>query len=227
MNYATTANRPNPLAIVGALGVPATVGAILVAGLAVKIVVTPPVPNPTATDVPEVVITPTPIEPDKIVETNPRTNPVPQTDRPRPSANPDPVVTLAGSGPLTTGGALNEDWGAGLGTIELPTVPGRAPTFDPIAAAPRGNPANWIKTSDYRTSWIRRGYEGMARFTLAISASGKVTDCTVTGSTGHAALDRATCQLISSRAVFTPAKDASGANVAGSYSNVVNWRIPE
>ena len=227
MNYATTANRPNPLAAVGALGVPATVGAILVAGLAVKIVVTPPDPNPIATNTPDVVITPTQIEPDKVIESNPRTNPIPQTERPRPSPDSDPIVTLSGSGPLTTGGAMNEDWGTGLGSIELPTVPDPAPTFDPIAAAPRGSPGNWIKTSDYRTSWIRRGYEGQARFTLEVSASGKVTDCTVTGSTGYTALDRATCQLISSRAVFTPAKDASGASVAGSYSNTVNWRIPE
>lgn len=227
MNYATTANRPNPLAVVGALGVPATVGAVLVAGLAVKIVIAPEVPNPKATDIPDVVITPEIIEPDKAVETDTRTNPIPQPDPLRPAPAPDPVITLTGPGTLPTGGTLSEDWGTGLGPVELPTVPQPAPTFDPVAAAPRGNPGNWIKTSDYRTSWIRRGYEGNARFSLKISASGKVTDCTVTGSTGYTALDRATCQLISSRAVFTPAKDASGANVAGTYSNVVNWRIPQ
>lgn len=226
MNYATTANRPNPLAVVGALGVPATVGAILVAGLAVKIVITPPVPNPAATDVPDVVITPEIIEPEKIVETNPQTNPITQTEPLRPAPAPDPVITLTGPGTLPTGGTLSEDWGTGLGTIEVPTVP-TPPSFDPVAASPRGNPGNWISTSDYRTSWIRRGYEGNARFSLEISASGKVTNCTVTGSTGHAALDRATCQLISSRAVFTPAKDASGAKVTGTYSSVVTWRIPE
>ncbi|UAB79413.1 TonB family protein [Erythrobacter sp. SCSIO 43205] len=227
MNYATTANRPNPLAVVGALGVPATVGAILVAGLAVKIVIAPPVPNPKATDVPDVVITPEIFEVEKTDEINPRTNPAPRPDTPRPAPAPDPAVTFTGSGPLTTGGTLTEDWGTGLDAVELPEVFAPAPIFDPVAASPRGNPRNWISTSDYRTSWIRRGYEGNARFTLKVNASGKVTDCTVTGSTGYEALDRATCQLISSRAVFNPAKDERGASVAGTYSSVVNWRIPE
>lgn len=170
---------------------------------------------------------PLPPPPDTVVEAKPQTNPVPHIDRGPPLPVPVPNVTLTGSGPLTTGGTLSEDWGTGLDPIAIPPIPEPAPTFDPVSASPRGNPGNWISTSDYRTNWIRRGYEGIARFTLEISASGKVTDCTVTGSTGHAQLDRATCQLIQSRAVFNPAKDASGANVAGSYSSVVNWRIPE
>ena len=39
MSYATTASRPNPLAAVGALGVPASFGLILIAGLAVTQVI--------------------------------------------------------------------------------------------------------------------------------------------------------------------------------------------
>lgn len=222
MNYATSARRPNPLAALGALGVPASFGVLLIAGLAVTQVIKPPVPNPKASDVPDVVITPVVIEPEQVVETNPQTNPIPQVD-----PAPTPAVTLAGTGPLTPTGTLSETWGTGLEPVDIAPIREPAPSFDPVAAAPRGNPGNWISTSDYRTSWIRRGYEGKARFTVEISASGKVTSCTVTGSTGHPSLDRATCQLIERRAVFTPAKDASGTSVAGRYSSVVNWQIPQ
>ncbi len=228
MNYATTARRPNPLAAIGALGVPASFGVLLVIGLAVTATVKDPDKGLEGFFMPaEPIDDPLPPPPDPVVRTTNQTNPVPQPDTARPSPAPVSGVTLTGTGPLATGGTLNDDWGTGLESIAIPPVPKPAPTFDPVAATPRGNPGNWIKTSDYRTPWIRRGYEGIARFTVEISASGKVTDCMVTGSSGYAQLDRATCQLIGARAVFNPAKDASGANVAGSYSSMVNWQIPE
>jgi hypothetical protein len=52
------------------------------------------------------------------------------------------------------------------------------------------------------------------------------TETTITRSTGHDALDEATCRLLRQRAEFSPAKDSSGRIVPGSYSSSVNWRIP-
>jgi protein TonB len=54
-----------------------------------------------------------------------------------------------------------------------------------------------------------------------------VTGCTITRSTGHAALDKATCDLVSKRGRFDAARDGNGKPVAGSYSNSVRWSIPE
>jgi len=54
-----------------------------------------------------------------------------------------------------------------------------------------------------------------------------VSDCTITGSTGHGELDRATCRLVQGRALFNPAKGSDGEVTAGSYSSSVNWSIPE
>lgn len=224
MSYASQANRPNPLAVFGALGVPAGVGAILIAGLAVKIVIEPPVPNPSATDIPDVVVTPNPVE-TKAPPTNER-NTANETPTPRPI--PAPEVNLTGDETLTFPSGLNENWGGGLEPIEV-NIPQPRPSasFDPVDATPRGNPANWITTADYRSSWIRRELTGTARFTLQVDTSGRVSDCQVTGSTGYAVLDRATCRLISARAVFNPAKGSDGKPTAGRYSSVVAWQIPQ
>ena len=64
MNYAAQANRPNPAAALGALGMPTAFGALLVFGLAV--VVVPPAPEEVLgtfdVTVPEPEVTPEPQE---------------------------------------------------------------------------------------------------------------------------------------------------------------------
>ncbi|QUL36473.1 TonB family protein [Erythrobacter sp. JK5] len=232
MNYVASARRPNPFAMLGALGVPATFGAVLIAGLAVSAVIKDPDTNPIG-----VLITP------KIPDPPPPPPPEPdarstQTETPRTQA--PQVVTVPETqfdlrpGPPIEVGTLPE-----LGN-ELITVPGPvevtgggaaalpvAPRFDPVAASPSNRPSRWITDRDYRPRWIREGRAGRAGFRLEISAAGEVTGCTITRSTGHAVLDAATCDLITSRAKFDPAKDSAGKKVPGSFSSSVNWEIPE
>lgn len=229
MSYATTASRPNPLAAIGALGLPATFGAILIIGLAASGTITLEKPNPKGLFVP----TKPAVEPPPPEDVTPKPQQSPNASMPpveRPTLPPirSPNITLSGGDPITVGTGINENWGSGLEPlgVEIP-APRPTPVFDPVAASPRGNPANWITTNDYRSSWIRRELTGTARFTLQVDASGKVSGCTVTGSTGHEALDRATCSLIQGRAVFNPAKGSDGKPVAGRYSSSVNWSIPE
>lgn len=227
MNYASTANRPNPVAAMGALGVPLGMGLLLITGLAIQDRIPIPIPNPTSIFVPTEPLDPPPPPP------TPDADPVTQTTTPRsePITLPPPP-----SGPITiptgTSGPLVFDWpevGTGAGTVPVgPTaLPDPVPSFDPVAATPRGNPGEWITTSDYRSTWINRGYEGVASFALNIDERGRVTDCSITRSTGHSALDQATCRLLERRARFEPARNASGAVTAGSYSSSVNWTIPE
>jgi protein TonB len=229
MSYANTANRANPLAALGALGVPAAFGAILVLGLAVtatveieddgtrgfflpeerKLEPPPPPPKPEPSD--RAVENEAPV-----AQQVPRYRPTPRPDTPFAFKN-------SASEPIGRLPELDET----IGPVDF-TIPDPRPTaFDPIAAAPRGNPGGWITDADYRTIWINRGLEGTARFTLAIDASGRVSDCTITGSTGHAQLDAATCELLSRRARFEPARDANGEKVAGRFSSSVRWTIPE
>ncbi|MDN3645950.1 TonB family protein [Pontixanthobacter aestiaquae] len=110
---------------------------------------------------------------------------------------------------------------AGTGLTPLP------PIFDPVAAKPSNNSGLWVTNDDYRDSWINRGFEGKARFRVTIGTDGRVKDCQITTSTGHRALDRATCQLVKRRARFEPALNSNGEKVTDTYSKSILWQLPE
>ena len=112
-----------------------------------------------------------------------------------------------------------------------PIVPTAAPPAPPppaviSAAKPRGNPGNWANTNDYPSRALQQEREGTTGFRVTIGTNGRVIDCSVTQSSGHADLDAATCNNIKRRARFTPAL-RNGEPVEGSYSNRVRWQIPK
>lgn len=227
MTYLSANRRPNPAALAGALGIPGAVGALLVVGLAVTVVNAPPAPKLEGRTI---ISTPLPPPP-------PPTPEKPQPDSRAKVATPVPVpVPLPPAGPLPVELGKGEPIAGlpglgdttGTGPIDF-TIPGTAPSaspYAPVGAVPKGSPGRWVTNDDYRPRWIMEEMAGTARFTLAIDASGRVTGCTITRSTGHAALDKATCELVSKRARFEAARDAAGKPVAGSYSSAVTWRIP-
>ena len=101
------------------------------------------------------------------------------------------------------------------------------PRFTPKGAAPKGNPGNWATTNDYPSRALREEREGTTGFRVSVGPDGRVTDCQVTSSSGHADLDAATCDNVRRRARFTPATDGEGNPTTGSYSNRVRWVIPK
>lgn len=101
------------------------------------------------------------------------------------------------------------------------------PRFTPKAARAKGNMAGWVTENDYPTADLRAGNEGRTAYRLSIDANGKVTNCTVTASSGFAGLDKATCDKITSRGKFESATNTDGERVAGTFSAAVTWRIPE
>jgi len=101
------------------------------------------------------------------------------------------------------------------------------PRFTPKGAVPKGNPGSWATTDDYPSRALREEKEGVTRFTVQVSPEGRVTSCSVTGSSGTPELDDAACRAITRRARFTPATNGEGQPVAGSYSNSVRWQIPK
>ncbi|WP_435418236.1 energy transducer TonB [Parerythrobacter aurantius] len=123
--------------------------------------------------------------------------------------------TTAG-GSEGVGDGLAETGGAGEATIQR---------FTPVA--PKARNGNWVTDNDYRTSWISREWEGTAGFRLTIGSDGRVSDCTITRSTGHSALDDATCSLVTRRARFEPARNDRGEVTSGTFSSAVEWRIPD
>jgi len=215
-----TSWKDRPGAVAGVIAIHGLIGFVLVTGLnftkvvdalpglegyEVEIPLDPPPPPPVDTVKPETKqVTPRVHAPTPLIDVGPQ----------RPEFETTPLV----------------DQTPELVTRVIPSpTPGPAalPAFDPVSAKPRNDPAAWVTEADYRSSWINREMAGTARFRLEIAASGKVEGCTITGSSGHPDLDRATCDLVTRRAKFAAAKDASGAKTGGAYASSVRWQIPD
>jgi protein TonB len=227
MTYASATRRPNPAALVGALGIPGAIGALLVVGLAVTVVTAPPAPHLTGETITETTLPPPPPpepkrQPEPTVASTSSVIPAPV---PRPSL-PVRDFVLVGPAPALPGTGAIAGSGSGAGDFVIPAPTPSAALFDPVGVRPKNNPGRWVTNEDYRPRWIMEGMAGSARFALAIDASGRVTNCTVTRSTGFAPLDAATCDLVERRARFDAARDGSGKPVAGSYTGTITWKIP-
>ncbi len=79
---------------------------------------------------------------------------------------------------------------------------------------------------DYPLAARRYDQQGQTGVVLGIAATGRVDDCVVASSSGHAALDTATCRLLVSRARFTPARDQAGRTVRDRYGFSIRWVLP-
>lgn len=220
MAYLDIPSRPSGASLAAVIAVHGAVGAALIFGLTVSGVVptrdrlamfTDPLPPPPP---------PTP-QPSVTQSAAPAADPyVPPRSIPLPTHG--PTVDTSEVFPLP-----RPTIQPGLDHALKPSIPEPTPSFAPVAATPRNDPALWVGTADYRSSWIRQEMTGTARFRLDIAADGQVTNCVITGSSGHPALDAATCALVGKRARFQPARGGEGEPVAGSYSNAIEWRLPE
>lgn len=103
--------------------------------------------------------------------------------------------------------------------------PPKARKVEPARA--RANLASYVSDEDYPTSAVRNEEQGTTRFRLGVSADGRVTECTVTRSSGSSALDSATCKLMKQRAKFTPARDSDGHLTSDSVTSAIRWVLPE
>ncbi len=155
----------------------------------------------------------------------------------KPSAidRPDTLVKLppTDAGPVTaveipaTGSAGTSVIGDVAFPDPTPSPTTTPPLFKPRAAAPKGKWQAWVTTNDYPSRDLREGNQGTTRYRLSIDAAGRVSSCTITASSGHPGLDRATCDKVQSRARFEPATDQTGARVSGSFAGSVTWTIPQ
>jgi TonB family protein len=103
--------------------------------------------------------------------------------------------------------------------------PAPAQVAEPARA--RANVASYVSEADYPPSALRERAEGTTGFTLGVGPDGRVTQCVVTASSGHAALDNAACSIMRRRARFTPARDGAGNPVADTVASRLTWRAPE
>lgn len=120
------------------------------------------------------------------------------------------------------------DFTSGTETVITPPPPPPPPPPPEVKLQPARAKANLgsYVSADYPSDAIRREEQGATRFKLAVGPDGRVTSCTVTGSSGSAALDLATCRLMKTRARFAPARDSGGNAVADAVTSTIVWRLP-
>ena len=155
---------------------------------------------------------------------------IPET--PPPVVAPPPLVrTNVAPPPVTT-----------TTTAPPPVITPTAPTAPPAPPAPppppppprtvepakaRANLASYISDDDYPQDAIRNEQQGTTGFRLEVGPDGRVTNCTITSSSGSSSLDSTTCRLMKSRARFTPATDSNGNRTSDSVSGRIRWQLPE
>lgn len=220
-NSLDTRHRFAMLALVA--GIQALAGYALVSGLAAKFLprVAPPplvadnfkLPPPPPKPIPEAKA---PAPRPTIMPQHDTRQVIPMDDAPiAPST--DSIINIIGTG--GTGGDIAEVH-----------IPGPERPVQPAlvrGARPRGNPGLWVTPNDYPSADLRQEHTGITRFRLDIGTDGRVSQCTVTASSGHPGLDAAACAKLAQRGRFEPAIDSTGARLPGSFSSSVRWEIPE
>jgi protein TonB len=88
-----------------------------------------------------------------------------------------------------------------------------------------GNLQGVFSNDDYPPSAIDNNEQGTVRVLLTVGTSGRVTGCSITGSSGSKTLDQTTCRILSARARFSPAQDANGNPIESTYSQSISWRL--
>lgn len=107
--------------------------------------------------------------------------------------------------------------------VLAPPAPAPPPPPPPKPASPRNDPGSWATSADYPSRALREERAGTTSFRVTIDPEGKVASCTITGSSGHADLDEATCKFVTRRARFRKPSEGYGTV----YSNRVRWVIPD
>jgi protein TonB len=119
--------------------------------------------------------------------------------------------------------------------IPTPTAPPPSPPAPPApppprvsqAAGLRGNPANFFGPDAYPPAAQRAGAQGRVVARLTVGTDGRVSDCSVTSSSGNDDLDSTTCRIARNRVRFTPARDDSGQPMTSTYTLPVRWVLPQ
>ncbi len=106
-----------------------------------------------------------------------------------------------------------------------PPPPPQSGQVGPVG--PQAPLASLFSSADYPPSALRAREQGTVGFRVDVGEDGRIAACTVTASSGSAALDSTTCRLIIMRARFRPARDNRGRPTTDSYNGRITWRLPE
>lgn len=79
--------------------------------------------------------------------------------------------------------------------------------------------------TEYPKSSLANNEQGTVHYRVKFDRRGVPKQCEVTQSSGYERLDLATCDLLMSRARFTPDRDSRGRAGRSTYDGRVIWRI--
>jgi len=94
-----------------------------------------------------------------------------------------------------------------------------------LRSSAEGSVKGLIKSEDYPEVSIQDLASGSVRFLLLVNEAGRVVDCTVTETSGIAALDAQSCSIVVERARFKPAVGIDGKPARGALEQRVTWRV--
>ncbi len=174
----------------------------------------PPPPPPEEEPPPPPPDQPTQVQPPPVVSPPPivRTNTPPPPVSAVATAPPAPITYTAPPAPPAP--------------VSAPTPP--APPRVVQTAKAKGDLRTLFSLDDYPSAAQRNEEEGTVRVRLTVGANGRVSDCSVTQSSGSSSLDAATCRIIRSRGRFTPAVDAAGNPTTDTVNSPpITWRLQD
>jgi TonB family protein len=111
---------------------------------------------------------------------------------------------------------LRKHWNAGL-TAGTPS-----PSLRQEAT---GDLRGLFSSKDYPDVGILDDSQGSSSVVLLVDETGKVADCTITASSGSAALDGQACYAITTRAKFKPAIGVDGKPAKSVFLQQISWRM--
>lgn len=190
-------------------------------------------PSPRATDEPTVLVDIAEPSPPVVETPKPKAAPDKEEGAAGKKANPSPVVApepkipapspvpaapVAGTGSATTAGAADRGNGPGAGGSGSGRGGGGG------AYAPQWL-SGGLRDSDYPRALVKSGVSGNVSIRFTVLTSGRIANCRIARSSGNAELDTLTCQLLTDRLRFVPAKDANGNAVPYELGNDYGWGI--
>jgi protein TonB len=156
----------------------------------------------------------------------------------RPIPSPLPASTVVNSGKDTTQGAAPVR-GPGTGSGGVGQGTGSGAGGDGLGGGGEGGygdgrglrPPRWLRgrlrDSDYPRGLGEAGVRGRVGVRYVVETDGRVTNCSVTRSSGSALLDDTTCALIEQRFRYDPARDRYGRPIRSNLIESYEWLVED
>jgi protein TonB len=98
-----------------------------------------------------------------------------------------------------------------------------APAIERVPSHATADLQSLFRADDYPLTARERKEQGSVTVRLTIGVMGRVRACDVTSSSGSPTLDKASCQILQSRALFAPAHDSRGNLTDDTVDQEIRW----